>query len=112
MRGVRAFGRFDARTLTGAQADEVVGVVKDRFPTFQRESGETNGQVKFTLVPKEVERIREFAVEQSLETVRNRIDQLGLSEPIIQRPCSPVSSSSAAAAASPSRERTAAAARA
>jgi preprotein translocase subunit SecD len=70
----------------GAKPEEVANVVKERFPTFQRASGdETAGQVKFTLTVKEIERIREFAVEQSLETVRNRIDQLGLSEPIIQR---------------------------
>jgi preprotein translocase subunit SecD len=70
----------------GTKPEEVANVVKERFPTFQRASGEqAAGHVKFTLTPKEVERIREFAVEQSLETVRNRIDQLGLSEPIIQR---------------------------
>ena len=70
----------------GAKADDVAGVVKDRFPTFQRQTGDVPaGQLKFTLTNKEIERIEEFAVEQSLETVRNRIDQLGLSEPIIQR---------------------------
>jgi len=70
----------------GTKPDEVTSVVKDRFPTFQRASGDEGpGQVKFTLTQKEIDRIREFAVEQSLETVRNRIDQLGLSEPIIQR---------------------------
>ncbi|HUE39799.1 MAG TPA: protein translocase subunit SecD, partial [Candidatus Binatia bacterium] len=70
----------------GGKADDVAGVVKDRFPTFQRETGDVPaGQLKFTLTNKEIERIEEFAVEQSLETVRNRIDQLGLSEPIIQR---------------------------
>lgn len=29
--------------------------------------------------------LRDFAVDQSLETIRNRIDQFGVSEPIIQR---------------------------
>jgi preprotein translocase subunit SecD len=29
--------------------------------------------------------VRDFAVDQSLETIRNRIDQFGVSEPIIQR---------------------------
>jgi preprotein translocase subunit SecD len=59
--------------------------MKDRFPIFQRASDVPAGQLKFTLTNKEIERIQEFAVEQSLETVRNRIDQLGLSEPLIQR---------------------------
>ena len=69
----------------GAKPDDVAGVMKDRFPTFQRASDVPAGQLKFTLINKEIERIQEFAVEQSLETVRNRIDQLGLSEPLIQR---------------------------
>jgi preprotein translocase subunit SecD len=69
-----------------AKADDVAAIVKERFPTLQRVTTDTPpGQLKYTLVPKEIERIQEFAVEQSLETVRNRIDQLGLSEPIIQR---------------------------
>jgi preprotein translocase subunit SecD len=70
----------------GTKPDDVAGVVKDRFPTFQRVTADVAaGQVKFTFTNREIERIQEFAVEQSLETVRNRIDQLGLSEPIIQR---------------------------
>ncbi len=63
---------------------DVANLVKDRFPVLQRESGD-GAVLQFILIAKEIERIQEFAVEQSLETVRNRIDQLGLSEPIIQR---------------------------
>ena len=35
--------------------------------------------------PREQEQLRRFAVDQSLETIRNRIDQFGVTEPIIQR---------------------------
>jgi preprotein translocase subunit SecD len=69
----------------GSKPDDIVSVMKERFPTFQRAADAPAGSLRFELTPKEVERIQEFAVEQSLETVRNRIDQLGLSEPIIQR---------------------------
>ena len=70
----------------GGKTEEIAGILKDRFPTYQRVTSDVAaGQLKYTLTPKEIERIQEFAVEQSLETVRNRIDQLGLSEPIIQR---------------------------
>ena len=83
--------RDGSRSMTidvgeGAKAEDVSAIMKERFPTLQRVTTEAPpGQLKYTLVPKEIERIQEFAVEQSLETVRNRIDQLGLSEPIIQR---------------------------
>ncbi|MBI2963600.1 MAG: protein translocase subunit SecD [Deltaproteobacteria bacterium] len=70
----------------GGKAEDVAGVVKDRFPTLQRVTADVPaGRLRFVVTAKEIERIQEFAVEQSLETVRNRIDQLGLSEPLIQR---------------------------
>jgi preprotein translocase subunit SecD len=88
---VAGVARDGSRSITiqlaeGGKTEEVAGILKDRFPTYQRVTSDiAAGQLKYTLTPKEVERIQEFAVEQSLETVRNRIDQLGLSEPIIQR---------------------------
>ena len=38
-----------------------------------------------TLSKEEIRSLRDYAVDQSLETIRNRIDQFGVSEPIIQR---------------------------
>ena len=38
-----------------------------------------------TLSKEELRSLRDYAVDQSLETIRNRIDQFGVSEPIIQR---------------------------
>lgn len=37
------------------------------------------------LLPEEVKLISESAVEQGLETIRNRIDQFGVAEPVVQR---------------------------
>lgn len=42
-------------------------------------------RVVVSLNPQEAERIRDWAVLQSLETISNRIDQFGVSEPSIQR---------------------------
>ena len=38
-----------------------------------------------TLNREEIRALRDYMVDQSLETIRNRIDQFGVSEPIIQR---------------------------
>ena len=66
--------------------DDVVDLVKEQFPVIERSSSDASaGTVTFAMIGREVERIHEFAIEQSLETVRNRVDQLGLSEPLIQR---------------------------
>jgi preprotein translocase subunit SecD len=40
-------------------------------------------EILLTLKPKEVKRLKEYAVRQCLETIRNRIDQFGVSEPQI-----------------------------
>jgi preprotein translocase subunit SecD len=63
-------------------------VLEERFPAFATSSTTTtDGRVvrELTLVDEEIERVRESAVDQSLETIRNRIDQFGVSEPVIQR---------------------------
>jgi len=47
------------------------------------ESGEN--RIALTLKPQEIERIKRSAIDQSLETIRNRVDEFGVSEPTIQR---------------------------
>ena len=67
----------------------VRGVLKGDFPnltvvnTTNRRRGQQISSV--TLSKEEMRALRDFAVDQSLETIRNRIDQFGVSEPIIQR---------------------------
>ena len=74
------------RLADGNRLQEAIDLVKERYPTLERSSADSGtGVAVFTIATREIERIREFALEQSLETVRNRVDQLGLSEPVIQR---------------------------
>jgi preprotein translocase subunit SecD len=47
--------------------------------------GKVEGALKYTLKTEEINRIKESAVEQSLEIIRNRVDAFGVSEPLIQR---------------------------
>ena len=42
-------------------------------------------EVRAVFERRELENIRNFAVDQTLETIRNRIDQFGVTEPTIQR---------------------------
>jgi preprotein translocase subunit SecD len=48
---------------------------------------ETKDGLTFTLHidPKEAQQLKKTATEQALETIRNRIDQFGVAEPVIQR---------------------------
>ncbi|MGH7786850.1 MAG: protein translocase subunit SecD [Candidatus Binatia bacterium] len=92
--GIRSaqVARVDQTTLTvtvpADQRDQMVELAGEMFPNFKLESSETaDGNVvqRLALLPSEVQRIKQAAVEQSLETIRNRIDQFGVSEPVIQR---------------------------
>ena len=51
--------------------------------TLDKIPGATPAELRLTLQPREVNRIQELAVRQSLETIRNRVDQFGVSEPHI-----------------------------
>ncbi len=61
-------------------------ILKDNFPNLDIKSSEReNGREKVYLKinDKQIDAIEKFAVEQSLETIRNRVDQFGVSEPEI-----------------------------
>lgn len=71
-----------------ASGDRVRDLLKSEFPNLVLVSSRPGaGGLEFllTLHERELRSIRDYAVDQSLETIRNRIDQFGVSEPIIQR---------------------------
>lgn len=62
---------------------DVQNVVREDYPTLV--SMETGTKLVYAIADKEARRIRENAVDQALETIRNRIDQFGVAEPTILR---------------------------
>ena len=62
-------------------------LVKEKFPSlvFVTKEGGEPGELVLGFEERERRRIRDFAVDQSLETIRNRIDQFGVREALIQR---------------------------
>ncbi|MGE4318849.1 MAG: protein translocase subunit SecD [Deferribacterales bacterium] len=70
---------------SAADMDKVKGIVSKNYPTLQDISISEENTLSYMFDPKSVKQIKESAVEQSLEVVRNRIDQFGVSEPVIQR---------------------------
>ena len=75
-------------TVPSDQRDKLVEIVGQSFPNLKLGSAETaegTAVQQLALLPEEVRRIKQSAVDQTLETIRNRIDQFGVSEPIIQR---------------------------
>lgn len=69
-------------------AERVRGLLKSDFASLAVINTQTSGgttEFVLTLSKEELRASRDYAVDQSLETIRNRIDQFGVSEPIIQR---------------------------
>ena len=61
-------------------------ILADRFPILEPRIGtSSSADIVVDLDSRQIEALHQYAVDQSLETIRNRIDQFGVAEPIIQR---------------------------
>ena len=58
-------------------------IVQDRLPEYDLVSGVENSWT-LGMKPSQLLELKDRAVKQAIETIRNRIDQLGVSEPVIQ----------------------------
>jgi preprotein translocase subunit SecD len=66
--------------------DAVLTTVAEVLPAFDRkEADQGAGRLVLALQPREAASIRDLAVRQGLETIRNRVDQFGVAEPSIQQ---------------------------
>ena len=62
----------------------ITQLFSDEFPSYGSESSQDK-KVTFRLSDKEVKRLKNWALSQAIETIRNRIDKFGVAEPVIQR---------------------------
>ncbi|MFH1624544.1 MAG: hypothetical protein ABID54_05235 [Pseudomonadota bacterium] len=74
--------------LRAEDRDEFKQVLNSEFRNLkelftEEDSGKLSA--RFRLSDKEIDYIEKFAVDQGLQTIRNRIDQFGVSEPMIQK---------------------------
>jgi preprotein translocase subunit SecD len=77
---VRRAGQFIEVT---PQSSEITKLIGNEYPTLETKD---DGQKTLLSIPeKEKSAIRDNAISQALETIRNRIDQFGVAEPTIQR---------------------------
>src|SRR5437868_15213916 len=64
-------------------SSDLRNIVSDRLPEYDLRSGAENTWI-LTMKPQYMADLKNRAVTQAIETIRNRIDQLGVSEPIIE----------------------------
>jgi len=65
------------------QSSDFKSIVADRLPDYDASSGVENSWT-VSMKAQNLADLKNRAVEQAIETIRNRIDQLGVSEPVIQ----------------------------
>lgn len=70
--------------IISPDTDDVISTVANEFPDLV-EYSRADGELIYIIDESEVDRIKDFAIEQALETIRNRVDQFGVSEPTIHR---------------------------
>ncbi|MCM0612276.1 protein translocase subunit SecD [Marinobacter sediminum] len=66
---------------------EAFDLIRDQYNQFlmdERTEGEER-QIVLSLSEAEVRSIQEYALEQNLTTIRNRVNELGVAEPLVQR---------------------------
>ena len=84
-KGLEAEVKIDRRDLIVKPSnDEIRKIIKDNYPNLNLREG-SQERVVYSLTNREINTIKESSVEQALETIRNRIDQFGVSEPIIHK---------------------------
>src|SRR5213082_300258 len=64
-------------------SSDLRNIVSDRLPEYDLRSGAENAWI-LSMKPQYMADLKNRAVTQAIETIRNRIDQLGVSAPIIQ----------------------------
>ncbi|MBW6511902.1 MAG: protein translocase subunit SecD [Desulfuromonadaceae bacterium] len=71
-----------------AAGAEVDALMNENFPNLEALTVPVSGgyiEKQYRLGDQEIEEVRDYAVRQALETLRNRVDEFGVSEPTLQR---------------------------
>jgi len=80
-------GRIEAAFATAELRGQAIDAIDKTMATLQRELRERDGQsvVYFGIGEAQVREMEDYAVSQNLTTLRNRVNELGVAEPLIQK---------------------------
>jgi preprotein translocase subunit SecD len=83
----RASQSVEIRFRDSALRAAALGELQKNFPDLILKEAEEGGEFKLTatLRPEAQKKLQEFALQQNITTLRNRINELGVAEPIIQQ---------------------------
>ncbi|MGH8396831.1 MAG: protein translocase subunit SecD [Gammaproteobacteria bacterium] len=78
----------DTINITLRTPDDVAKAQKllsTNYPELTVTAGSQPNTLVARMSPKDIQQLRQFAVEQNITTLRNRVNELGVSEPIVQQ---------------------------
>ena len=80
-------GTINIRLRNPGELEAAVRIVNQQFPGLDIQQVEDSGeqQLQGTLSSSETQDLAEFALTQNITALRNRIDELGVAEPVVQR---------------------------
>ena len=72
---------------TGADVERAAAALRKQDPNITLDTGTLGegGTVTVRLTPDQVKQRQDFAIQQNITTLRNRVDELGVTEPIVTR---------------------------
>lgn len=70
-----------------ASREQARALIRKSFNDFDIVPADLNGQavLRLAMTPAKLAEIREYSIKQNLTTVRNRVNELGVAEPLVQR---------------------------
>ncbi|MFI8373029.1 protein translocase subunit SecD [Pseudomonas helleri] len=70
-----------------AVLEQARSLIRKNFNDFDVTTADLNGQpvLRLAMTPAKLAEIREYSIKQNLTTVRNRVNELGVAEPLVQR---------------------------
>lgn len=80
-----SIGVLEIKFATEELRDRGVAKLKDRYPQYLTETVPTGAILRITVDENSVREMEDFAVQQNLTAIRNRVNELGVAEPLVQR---------------------------
>ena len=90
-RGETMSNGFTLELRRAEDLDKALELISDEYnelkvePQYDASDAGARPLLRLTLTPEEIKRIEEFSIKQNLTTIRNRVNELGVAEPLVQR---------------------------
>jgi len=80
-----SIGVIEIKFVTEDLRDRGVAKLRDRYPQYLIETIQSGPILRLTVDENSVREMEDFAVQQNLTAIRNRVNELGVAEPLVQR---------------------------